>query len=52
METLANCVTLVQTESAQLTQYLYDLPSDAWYQPSACTQWQIAGCGCPLNHGC
>ena len=41
METLADRVTLIQEESARLTQYLHALPADAWRQPSACTQWQI-----------
>jgi hypothetical protein len=41
METLADRVTLVQAESAQLTQDLHAVPADAWRQPSACTQWQI-----------
>jgi uncharacterized protein (TIGR03083 family) len=41
METLADRVALVQTESTRLTQYLHALPADAWRQPSACAQWQI-----------
>jgi uncharacterized protein (TIGR03083 family) len=41
MDTLADQMALVQAESARLIQYLKELPTDAWDQPSACTQWQI-----------
>ncbi len=41
METFADRVTLLQTESARIKQYLHTLPPDAWDRPSACTQWQV-----------
>ncbi len=37
----ANRVKVVKSESERLIQYLQALPSEAWNQPSACTQWQI-----------
>jgi len=41
METFADRVTLLQTESARIKQYLHTLLPDAWDRPSACTQWQV-----------
>jgi uncharacterized protein (TIGR03083 family) len=41
MDTFADRVTLLQSESARIKQYLHALPPDAWERPSACTQWQV-----------
>jgi uncharacterized protein (TIGR03083 family) len=41
MDTFADHVTLLQSESARIKQYLHSLPPDAWDRPSACTQWQV-----------
>jgi len=41
MDTFAERVHVLQTESECLTQYLRALPPEAWSQPSACTQWQV-----------
>jgi len=39
--TQAELVTVVQTESERLQQYLAALPADAWTKPSACALWDI-----------
>jgi uncharacterized protein (TIGR03083 family) len=41
MSTQAACVTVIQTESERLKQYLPALPQDAWTQPSACALWEV-----------
>ena len=41
MSTQAASVTVVQTESERLTQYLAALPEEAWSRPSACTLWEV-----------
>jgi uncharacterized protein (TIGR03083 family) len=41
MDTFAEHVYVLQTESERLTQYLRALPLEAWSWPSACTQWQV-----------
>lgn len=41
METFAERVTILETESARIKQYLHALPAEAWGQQSACTQWQV-----------
>jgi len=41
MDTFADRVLLLQSESARIKQYLHALPPDAWERPSACTQWQV-----------
>src|SRR5437016_2467260 len=41
MATQAELVTVVQTESERLQQYLAALPQDAWTTPSACALWEI-----------
>jgi hypothetical protein len=41
LATQAELVTVIQTESEQLKQYLNALPQDAWTKPSACALWEI-----------
>ena len=41
MDTFADRVTVLQSESERLKQYLHALPSATLSQPSACTQWQV-----------
>ena len=41
MATYAECVTVLQTESERLKQYLAALPADAWTTPSACALWEV-----------
>jgi uncharacterized protein (TIGR03083 family) len=41
MDTFADRVTVLQSESERIKQYLYALPSATLSQPSACTQWQV-----------
>ena len=41
MATQAACVTVLQTESERLKQYLTALPADAWTKPSACALWGV-----------
>jgi len=41
MSTQAECVTVLQTESERLQQYLAALPQDAWTKPSACALWEV-----------
>lgn len=41
METFAERVTILETESERIKQYLHALPAEAWSQQSACTQWQV-----------
>ena len=36
MSTQVELVTVIQTESEQLQQYLAALPADAWTKPSVC----------------
>ena len=41
MSTQAELVTVIQTESERLQQYLAALPQDAWTTPSACARWEV-----------
>ena len=41
MASVVDRVKLLQPESMRLKQYLRALPREAWYQPSACAQWQV-----------
>ena len=41
MSTQAASVTVVQTESERLAQYLATLPEEAWSTPSACALWEV-----------
>jgi len=41
MSTQAASVTVVQTESERLAQYLATLPEEAWSTPSACVLWEV-----------
>src|SRR5215813_7706130 len=41
MSTKAELVTVIQTESERLKQYLAALPADAWTKPSACALWEV-----------
>jgi uncharacterized protein (TIGR03083 family) len=41
MATQAELVTVIQTESDRLRQYLAALPADAWTKPSACALWEV-----------
>ena len=41
MSTQAELVTVIQTESERLQQYLAALPQDAWTKPSACPLWDV-----------
>src|SRR5438552_3838471 len=41
MSTQAELVTVLQTESERLQQYLTALPQDTWTQPSACALWEV-----------
>src|SRR2546421_10701795 len=41
MSTQAEWVTVVQTESERLKQYLATLPEHAWTTPSACALWEV-----------
>jgi len=41
MATQAELVTVIQTESERLQQYLVALPQGAWTKPSACALWGI-----------
>src|SRR2546428_1239301 len=41
MSTQAELVTVIQTESERLQQYLAALPQDAWTKPSACALWEV-----------
>ena len=41
MASAADCVRLIQAESARLKPYLHALPREAWSRPSACAQFQI-----------
>src|SRR5215510_9307775 len=41
MSTQAASVTVVQTESERLAQYLAALPEEAWSTPSACALWEV-----------
>jgi uncharacterized protein (TIGR03083 family) len=41
MSTQAASVTVVQTESERLTQYLAALREEAWSTPSACALWEV-----------
>jgi hypothetical protein len=62
ISTHAECVTVIQTESERLKQYLTALPQDAWPKPSACAFWEvrdvvahlttgIAGCTLRITRG-
>jgi len=41
MSTQTALVTVIQTESERLQQYLAALPQDAWTKPSACPLWDV-----------
>jgi len=41
MATQAECIKVIQTETARLKQFLAALPQDAWTKPSACALWEI-----------
>ena len=41
MDTPADTVKLLITESDRLIQYLTTLPPEAWRTPSACTRWEV-----------
>src|SRR5205809_697793 len=41
MDALTDRLTILQSESTRLRQYLHTLSPHAWSQPSACAQWQI-----------
>jgi uncharacterized protein (TIGR03083 family) len=41
MDTFADRVTVLQSESERIKQYLHALPPEALSKPSACTQWQV-----------
>ena len=41
MDTFADRVTLLQSESARIKQYLHTLPPNAWTRPSACERWEV-----------
>ena len=41
MDTFADRVTLLQSESARIKQYLHTLPPNAWTRPSACERWDV-----------
>jgi uncharacterized protein (TIGR03083 family) len=41
MDPFAERVTVLQSESARIKQYLHALPPEALSKPSACTQWQV-----------
>ena len=41
MAAQAASVTVVQTESERLAQYLATLPEEAWSMPSACALWEV-----------
>src|SRR5690242_5772172 len=41
MNTFADRVTVLQSESERIKQYLHALPPEALSKPSACTQWQV-----------
>jgi uncharacterized protein (TIGR03083 family) len=41
MATQAELVTVLQTETERLQQYLAALPADAWTKPSACALWEV-----------
>src|SRR5438128_785474 len=41
MSTQAELVTVIQTESERLQQYLAALTADAWTKPSACALWEV-----------
>src|SRR6266446_2815671 len=41
MSTQAELVTVIQTESERLQQYLAALPQDTWTTPSACALWEV-----------
>jgi hypothetical protein len=41
MHTPADRVTLVQTESERLKQYLHTLPEDVWSRSSTCDGWEV-----------
>jgi uncharacterized protein (TIGR03083 family) len=40
-QTFADKVTVLQSETARITQYLMSLPPKAWSRPSACEAWQV-----------
>src|SRR5216683_7856196 len=41
MKPFADRVTVLQSESERIKQYLHALPLEALRKPSACTQWQV-----------
>src|SRR5882672_4120161 len=41
MDTFADRVKILQSESERIKQYLHALPPEALSKPSACTQWQV-----------
>ena len=41
MDTFADRVKVLQSESERITQYLHALPPEALSKPSACTEWQV-----------
>ena len=41
MDTFADRVKVLQSESERIKQYLHALPPEALSKPSACTQWQV-----------
>src|SRR2546422_9303293 len=41
MDTFADRVKILQSESERIKQYLHALPLETLSQPSACTQWQV-----------
>src|SRR5262245_62881447 len=41
MDTFADRVKILQSESERIKQYLHALPLEALSKPSACTQWQV-----------
>src|SRR4029450_6248730 len=41
MDTFADRVRVLQSESERIKQYLHALPPEALSKPSACTQWQV-----------
>ena len=41
MDTFAERVKVLQSESERIKQYLHTLPPEALSKPSACTQWQV-----------
>jgi uncharacterized protein (TIGR03083 family) len=41
VDTFADHIKVLETESERIKQYLYALPPEALGRPSACTQWQV-----------